>query len=151
MSMSYWFIEGVGIDISKIEEHLNKEKVIRFLLKDLSHEEDIVAELTDILSRGAPYDNFDIDDYLYGEPYNGIEEILYNCDDTSTLTYGDNGDGGHYIYYARSYPWEHRDNEPNTIGDVHKILIDAVKKLTNLNSLEIEDMIDDDIYEYGCG
>ena len=151
MSVDYWFIEGIGIDISKIEEHLDKEKLIRFLLVDLAHEEDIVADLTDILNRGAPYDDFDIDDYLYGSPYDSIEEIIYNCDDTSMLTYGDDGDGGHFIYYARSYPWERKNGEPKSVDDVHKILIDAIKKLTNLNSLEIEDIIDNDIYEHGFG
>lgn len=48
-------------------------------------------------------------------------------------------------------PWHMRENEPQTIEEVHKRIISAVQKVTNLTDTEILDIIDDDIYVVGIG
>lgn len=38
-----------------------------------------------------------------------------------------------------------------SIAEVHERIIDAVQCICDLSRTQIEDMIDDDIYDYGCG
>ncbi len=73
------------------------------------------------------------------------------CDDTDSLTYGDNGDGESYFYYPPSYPWERTENEPSSIAEVHERVIKAALRLCDMTREQVETLIDDDIYDYGCG
>ena len=139
MSVSYWMCEGVGIRVGRLFPHLNNDKCIA-LIKEKYGEEFVEDE-----------NEFDIDDYLYGELFQNLGDMLCHCDDTNTLSYGDNGDGEYYFYYTPSYPWDRRDNEPTSLEDVHERIKDAVQRICDLTREEIEALIDDDIYEYGCG
>ena len=91
MSMSYWICEGVGIRANQLRPFLNPQKCIQLLKEQLPSEE--ISE-----------DGFDIDDYLYGEPFENLADVFTFCDDTDSLTYGDNGNGESYFYYPPSYP-----------------------------------------------
>lgn len=146
MSVCYWIIEGVGIDTDKIVPYLNKDKLINFLAQQLLDDEDI-AEL---YSNPESF-SFDIEDFLCGNPFDNLADLLTHCEDTDTLTYGDDGEGGSYFYYPPSMPWHMRKNESKTIDEVHERIISAVQKVTNLTDTEILDMIDDDIYVVGVG
>lgn len=146
MSTCYWIIEGVGINTDKIAPHLDRDKLINFLAQQFPEDDDI-AEL---YSNPRSF-SFDIEDFLYGEPFENLADLLTHCDDTDTLTYGDDGEGGYYFYYPPSMPWHMRENEPQTIEEVHKRIISAVQKVTNLTDTEILDIIDDDIYVVGIG
>ena len=138
MSMCYWMCEGVGIDTDFIREYLDKKKCIKFIREQFPSE--TVEE-----------EQFDLDDYLYGNPFDHLGDLLCHCDDTNTLTYGDNGDGTKYFYYTPSYPWNRRENEPQSIKEVHERIIAAVQEICTVPSQIVEEIIDDDIYEYGCG
>ena len=41
--------------------------------------------------------------------------------------------------------------DPTSIDEVHKRIIKAVQKLTDMTSNEIEGLIDDHLYVVGCG
>lgn len=138
MSMRHWVCEGIGIRTDKLYPYLDTKKCIRELKKQLPDET-------------IRPDGFDIDDYFYGNPFNDMGEFLYHLDDSDTMTYGDNGDGEHYFYYPPNFPWAMGPNEPKTIEDVHRIIINAVMKICNVDEDVIERMIEDDLYEYGCG
>lgn len=138
MSVCHWICEGIGIYTDDIFGELDTKKCIKFLKEQLPDEE-------------IDEEEFDIDDYLWGEPFDNLGDVLCHCDDSNTLTYGDNGDGEHYFFYTTSYPWERRENEPTSIEEVHNRIIAAVQKLCNLTSDQIEKLIRDDLYEYGCG
>ena len=56
MSMCYWMIEGIGLCASSLEPHLSKEKVVRFLHKQLPNNEKI-AELV----RTGNFDGLDLE------------------------------------------------------------------------------------------
>lgn len=146
MSMCYWMIEGVGIDTSKLWQHLNKRKLVNLISKQCPDDEEIIE-----WKRRRNLTEFDVDDYLDGNPFENLADLLTHCDYTDTLCYGDDGDGGIYFYYPPSMPWHHRENEPQSIEEVHKRIIDAVMEVTDLSKAEIEEMIDDDIYSVGCG
>lgn len=139
MSMNYWMCESIGIATNKLIPHLDTAKCIEVIKKQSN------GELT------PDADEFDIDDYFYGELFENLADMLCHCDTTNTLTYGDNGNGEYFFYYAPSYPWNRRENEPNSIAEVHERIKDAVQCICNMTREEIEAMIDDDIYEYGCG
>lgn len=146
MSVSYWMIEGIGVDVEKIRPHLNKRKVLKLILEQYPDDEDANEWKSRRDLRG-----FNIDDYLYGNLFDNLGDLLTHCDDTNTLTYGDNGDGGIYLYYPPSMPWHRVPNEPDSQKEVHRRIIEAVMKVTDLDFHTIDEMINDDIYEVGCG
>ncbi len=138
MSMSYWMCQGVGVRTNELLPFLSTQKCVQFMKTQLPDED--IQE-----------DKFDIDDYLYGEPFDNLADMFTFCDDTDSLTYGDNGEGEYYFYYTPTYPWERTDNEPTSIEEVHKRIIDAVLCLCDTTAEQVNALIDDDIYDLGCG
>lgn len=150
MSMSYWMIEGVGLDTDRIVPYLDKEKVAQFLIEQLVDEPDTIEDLTQMLTDGD-LSSLDIDDYMYGSPFENLADLLTHCDDTDSITYGDDGEGSYYFYYPPSMPWDMRSTEPKSIREVHDRIITAVQKIANLTSQEIDWMIDDELHVVGFG
>lgn len=146
MSVSYWIIEGVGIDADKIEPFLDKEKLAQMLLKQLPDNEELLE-----MSVNKKYDGLDVLEFLYGNPFENLGDLLTHCDDTDSITYGDNGESGSYFYYPPSMPWHRTETEPCTLEEVHRRIIKAIQVVTNLSAAEIEAMIDDDLYVVGIG
>lgn len=77
--------------------------------------------------------------------------MLCYCDETDTLTWGDNDEGEYFFYYTPSYPWDRRDNEPQIIEEVHARIIAAIQRICDLSSEHIKRLIDNEVHEYGCG
>jgi len=150
MSVSYWMIEGIGIDTDKIRPYLNQDKLLDLLAEQLPKEDDVL-ELIQLREDTGKCPEFNVDDYLYGQPFDNFADLLTHCDDTDTITYGDDGDGGCYFYYPPSMPWELRENDPKTIEEVHRRIIIAVQKVTDLSEAEIDELIDDELYVVGIG
>lgn len=147
MSMCYWTIEGIGLNTDTIYDHIDKEKLAEFLYQQLPNDNDVA----DVFFN-RKFDDLDVGDFLYGEPFDSLGELLTHCDSTDTLTYGDDGDGGSYLYYPPSMPWERLANEPKSIGDVHQRIIQAVQKIvSDLSDSDINAMIQDDLYVVGMG
>lgn len=146
MSVSYWMIEGVGINTDKIESFLDKEKLAHMLLEQLPDDEELLE-----MSVNKKYDRLDVREFLYGEPFDNLGDLLTHCDDTDSITYGDDGESGSYFYYPPSMPWHRTKTEPDTLEEVHRRIIRAVQVVTNLSAAEIETMIDDDLYVVGVG
>ena len=133
MSVSYWMIEGIGINANDVAPHINKEKAVRFFLKQLPEESD----LADMIAANN-YSSFDIEEYYYGNGFENLADVLCHCDDTDSLTFGDDGDGGAYFYYPPSMPWHHTSNEPQTEQEVIDRIIKAVQKITDMTEEEIK-------------
>lgn len=146
MSVSYWVIEGVGINVNTIRPYLNKEKLVQFLTEQLPDDELVI----EFKKKGACCD-LNIDDFLYGDPFDNLADLLSHCDDSNSFTYGDDGESGAYLYYPPSFPWERTENEPETLEEVHRRIIKAVQRVTDLSDEEIEQMIDDELYVVGIG
>lgn len=146
MSVSYWLIQGVGIDTAKIEPYLNRKSLMSLLSRELPGD-----EFVELMERCGDYNQLDINEFFYGEPFDNLGDLLCHCDKTDSITYGEDGDGGVYFYYPPSMPWHHTANEPKTLQEVHKRIVDAVKAVTVLSNEEIERMIDDDLYVVGVG
>ena len=143
MSMCHWIVEGVGFDCGKLWDYLNKEKCIAFIEKHIGY------EFSD-----EEKENFDInemfEDYIE-EQFCNIGEAFAVCDETNLTGFGDNGQGDCFYLYWPRYPWQHRPNEPHSIEEVHEILKKAVHVLCDISDEELDELLDDDIYEYGCG
>lgn len=146
MSMSYWVIEGVGIEVSDVEPYLDGEKLCNMLCEQLPDDE----RLRSISERKA-YNELSYYNYIHGYPFYGLADILTHCDDTDSITYGDDGEMREFFYYPPSMPWHHTENEPQTLQEVHRRIIAAVRKITTLSEQEIDDMIDDELYIVGYG
>lgn len=130
MSTCYWMIEGIGILTNRLIPFLDKVKYTELIKKEFSFsltEEQLLEDL----------------DY--------VAEALCKCDDTQTLAHSFNEDGENFLFYPKSFSWERRKKEPDCIADVHKNIIDAVLCLCNMTREQVEEMIDDSIYEVGCG
>lgn len=138
MSMSYWMNEGVGIRCDDIFDHLDKHKCYLVVQEQLPDEE-------------IDEEGFELDDFLYGNAFENIADFLCCLDDDDIFTFGDNGDGQYYFLYPPSYPWGRRENEPKSLEEVHSRIVSILLKVTDLTPQEAEALIDDDIYEYGCG
>lgn len=145
MSMCYWTVEGVGLDTSVIRPYLNNRKLLNFLSQQLPDDEDVLEWKNRIDLKG-----FDIDVFLWGQPFENLADILTHFDDTGTLCYGE-VDGADYFYYPPSMPWQIRENDPKSIDDVHKRIIDAVMAITDMSADQIAELIDDDLFFVGCG
>lgn len=150
MSMCYWMIEGIGFDTDKLVPWLNKGKVAQLLAEQLEDEPDTVERLRQMISSGD-FSGLNIDDYLYGNPFENLADLLTYCDDTDSITYGSDGEGSYYFYYPPSMPWEMMETEPKSIEEVHERIVAAVQKITDLKSEEINWMIDDDLRVVGFG
>lgn len=126
--------------------YLNTEKVVRFFSEQFPDE----SELRMMVHTGD-YADFNIDDYLYGNGFDSLADVLCHCDDTDTITFGDDGDGSEYFYYPPSMPWYHKDNEPKSEQEVFDRIVAAVQKITDMASEEIAALIDNDLYVVGMG
>ena len=142
MGVSNWMVEGIGLKANRLYPFLNREKCIAKLIEQL--EEELHEEILE------DKDNFNINDYMRGNPFQNIADLLCHCDDSNRLTYGDDGDGEYYLLYPPTYPWLMQENEPQSIEEVHELLKKAVKCLCDITDEQIEELIDDDLYEYGC-
>ena len=87
MSVSFWLIEGVGIDTAKIRPHINKGKLGCVLVEQLPDDEDLVE-----MEEQGSFDGLDVDDFTCGYPFDSFGDLLTHCDETNSMTYGDNGD-----------------------------------------------------------
>ena len=147
MSKCYWTIEGVGLKTNDIQRYLDTEKLVKLFHEQLPEDE----ELNEMIS-AEDYSAFELRDFLYGEPFQNLADVLCHCDDSNTLTYGDDGEGTDYLYYPPSMPWERRENEPQTEDCVIANIIKAVRRITNgLTDDEIRSMVDSDLHVYGEG
>ena len=146
MSVSYWMIEGVGIDVEKVKPHFNNEKLAQLLAEQLPDDEIVI----EIMEKGS-FSDLDINDFMYGEPFDNLADLLSHCDDSNSLTYGDDGESGAYLYYPPSLPWQRTENDPETLEEVHRRIIKAVQRVTDLTVEEINGMIDDELYVVGIG
>lgn len=138
MSMCYWMNEGVGVRASKIYPHLDKHKCFIAVFNQLPDEE--IEE-----------DDFDIEDFLYGDPFSNLGDFMCHLDDSDTFTYGEDGYSESYLLYPPSYPWNRKENEPADVAEVHKRLVKIILQITNLTEQQAQKLIEDDMYEYGCG
>ena len=126
---------------------LFKSKAALSLLETINHS--LIKPYTDEEKKNFSIDD-EFEDFVDGE-YMNVAEAFCACDETGFMTFGDDGDGGCYFIYPPKYPWQCKENEPKSIDEVHKIIKDAVHKLCDISDEELEYLIDNDIYEYGCG
>ena len=63
MSTVYWMCEGIGIRTNDLYPFLNERKCINAIKEQLPDEE-------------IDEDDFDIDDYFYGEPFQNLGDLL---------------------------------------------------------------------------
>lgn len=143
MSTSYWLITGVGLNADHIE--ISQKKLRAFLQEELDGGREDFPEVWEDSKE------LDVNDYLYGEPYDNLGDLLTFCDDTDTLTYGDDGEGTPYFYYPPSMPWQQGVRDPLTLDDCKRNIVKAVQRISDMTEEEIMNIIDEDLYVIGYG
>lgn len=151
MSLSYWVVEGVGLCTEDIEPYINQKKLVELMLGQLdSNNEEVMNELKQMIST-EDFSEVDLRNYLHGYPFENLADILTHCDDSDSLTFGDDGCSSHYLYYPPSMPWWIREEDPKSLDEVHRRIIAAVQKITDMDAEDILRLIDDDLFVVGCG
>lgn len=159
MSMIVWAIQGIGIKANDVEPHLDINKIIK-VARIIGTKETVEKLKAYKKTLQATKQPLDIDDVLsvfeieYPSPSSAahienIADLLLCCEETAAFTWTGNGEGTWYFYYKPSMPWERTDADPKSLSEVHERIIKAVQMVTKLSKDEIEDMIDDDLDEYG--
>lgn len=144
MSMSYWVIDGVGMNTDKIRPYLNPKKIVRFIVEKYPGLEDLSK-----MVRKDDFSKFCLDEYLHGALFESLGDMLTFCDDTDCMTYAGDDDGGDYFYYPPSMPWHRWESDPQSLDDLHQRIVLAVQKVTDLSPDEILALVDDELYVVG--
>lgn len=132
MSMACWMIRGVGLDTREIEPYLNRAKIEMLIREQFPNDQ-------------IDYQR-DIDSLLYDEcMFDNLAEVLCCCDDSNTMTYDLDGDGGVYFLYPPTFPWDRRGCEPKSIEEAVKNIIKAVQKITDMQDKQIDEIIDENL------
>lgn len=146
MSMSYWMIEGIGLNVQDIKPYINMEKAVRFFYGLFPNDPD----LADLIAAND-YASFDLETFYQGNGFDNLADVLCHCDDTSSLIFGDDGDGNVYLYYPPSMPWHRTETEPQSEQEVVARIIKAVLKIADMSEDKIKEAIDVDLHEVGAG
>ena len=154
MSMCHWVTEGIGIEFDgRIFERISADKVLKKLEKPDSKEyQELVTDVQAAKSQTQEVEL--IDEYLtealdwsYGRQW----PELASKDVTCHLAADNDGGERSFLYFPPLMPWEVTEDTPKSIDAVHKLLVDCVQSITDMSEEEIESLIDNDLYEYGCG
>ena len=145
MSTSYWLISGVGIACYNIEPYVKKDKLFDFIRRELCKED------LERLFPGIEYPSLSIEEIVSMSGYDNLADLLCHCDDTDSLTYGDDGEGNCYFYYPPSMPWEHTPTEPKSVEEVIDRIVNSIQQITDMTSEQIESYIDTELHVVGIG
>ena len=139
MSMCYWMNEGVGIRDGKVWPKLNNHKC--FLEAQKLYPENFQDE-----------DEFDVaDDIDCGDCFQNLGDFLNQVNGMGLCLYGDNGDGEAYFLYPPKFPWETTEKDPKTLEEARNLIASTICKVTDMSLEEALQIVEDHIYEYGCG
>lgn len=137
MSVCYWMCEGIGVRSSDIYPLLNKEKCFN--------------EVQRLYPDNTALEDFELNDYLDGDCFQNLGDFLYQLDDTETTNWGDNGDDETYFLYSPKYPWQVTSEDPKSREEARALIKRTLLKVCDVDDETLERLIDNDIYEYGCG
>lgn len=146
MSMSYWIIEGIGLNAQDIKPYINTEKAVRFFYEQFPDDPTLAGMIA-----ANDYSTFDVESFYYGNGFENLADVLCHCDDTGSTIFGDDGDGNVYFYYPPSMPWCRSDTDPRSEQEVIGRMISAVQKITDMSEEKIKEVIDTDLYVVGMG
>lgn len=119
MSSNNCLIYGIGICCEDIEIYLDRDKCIKAAQEFSPNPIEVDGRI------------FNIHDYIQGNPFDGMGELLCKCDFTGTTIYAYDDWGCSYFYYPPTFPWNRLKNEPQSIKEVHDIIIKSVGKAYN--------------------
>lgn len=135
MSISYWAIEGYGVNIEG--EIYDLKKVVKELgLDEEDFDEEDFKESSTFMYWGdiCP---LEIIDTMLGKP-----EFLKH---SKYLSFADTGNGdGMYLYYCPRYPWHMDEEERNiTKEEIEQMIVDILLRVTVLSEKQIRENFED--------
>lgn len=136
MSISYWAIEGYGVNIEG--EIFDLKKVVKELgLDEEDFDEEDFKESSTFMFLGdiCP---FDIIDTMLGKPE------FFKHSKYLSFTGTGNGDNGTYLYYCPRYPWHMDEEEKNiTKEEIEQMIVDILLRVTVLSEKQIRENFED--------
>jgi len=136
MSVSYWGIVGYGVCIDNLYKYLDHEKINKIVRKLNLHYtfDDDVLE----------------DDTFEGAVYDCFAEFLCDLDDDNIFNWDDDGNGRSFFLYMPSYPWQRKENEPQTLNQVRDRMVKLLKIVCDASSEDLYNTLGY-ISDWGCG
>lgn len=132
MSVSYWALQGYGVNVEG--EIFDLDKLIKELgldAEDYQEDERAVGCIDDMWT-------VDIFDAILAKP-----EFLWHRQYLSIGTTGNN-DNGEFIFYCPNYPWYMSQDEKNMTQDrIEQMLVDVLLKVTIWTEEEIREKFED--------
>lgn len=121
-------MQGIGVNIRRLRPHVVIEKVISAMegLGYAAPEEPRTWSLGELAA-------------AYG--FDSFVDFLTFLDDTDTLI-SLSGEGSEYLVYPPLFPWQMRDNEPQSEDAVTELLVSVLKQVTNLTEAELRNCVE---------
>ena len=144
MSICHWMCEGIGVRVYDIYQYLNLGRCLTEI-KALFPNDPKIQRIDP-----ESFDENKFDDLTSGDRFVCVGDFLSQLDNNRVLSYGDNGVGESYCYYPPKYPWHLTDSDPKSLKEARELVKTVVRKVCDVDEETLEELIDDDIYEYGC-
>lgn len=122
MSMDYWMVFGLGFDDEDLMPYLDTEKLRKLLAKKQKYFSAADAEQWEKADRDGKFVLLE----AYADSTFGFMDLLAESEERSLLSYGNDGDNGHYLYYEPSYPWKRKEHECQSEEEAREYLCDVV-------------------------
>ena len=132
MSISYWAVEGIGVDIDK--KIFDLDKLSKLFETDFSNNQENPCWGYS----SGDYDTSDI-----------IDEVISNKKfdkHRKYLSFGDTGnaDNGKFLLYTPRYPWDMSEEEKQlTKEEIYQMIVDVLLEVTIWTAEEIVEQIED--------
>lgn len=157
MSMVYWSIEGIGLDLTQLVPRLQAKKLADIICLAYhgqnSEEERAAKELQTAVSTILPEGNAPMVEKIISEwaspdaPVSrmaSLGELLATLD--GVLSFSSDEEGREYLYYSRCYPWDLDATHPQHLDEAVQRVANVLLQATDLTGEEALRAVDPDLY-----
>lgn len=134
---------GVGICVDDLLEHIDRDALLSLMKEHNANPERFSKSDWDNFSNAA-----DIISDITGRAIQDPAELFWLADKT-TLTWDAisvKGETKGFLFYRPQMPWNYTETCPRSLKELHRIIINAVKRLCpGMEDNEIEELICDDL------
>lgn len=136
MELNTCIYRAIGLEVSSFSSFVDEGKV-----KKLFDEKGLTEDVT-----GGDYNYENCLKLFRAESF---AELLYNLDETDCLSYRTYREDEQYLFYEPTFPWERKEEEPETLEDAQEMIIRMIQKVTNVSADQILSMINYELFVEG--
>jgi len=139
-----WPITGLGVSLYDIRDMLDAEKIRALLQKHSTGVLDESHEEFQEYQNASNEDRFDLLECDLEESNDFTCGFLAMDDERNLLVSANDNEGGFYLMYEPSYPWERRDNDFTSEEDARQYICDFLMRfmLPEVTAEQVQEKID---------